>query len=153
MKKKCIRCFLSQLKLFSERLLHLKVSLLLIYVFTLNVSATSHFKNAKLYLTDMDNTLKLTHREGMQQMKVTGIVSDSQTKEPLPGVNVIVIGTTTGAVTDLDGKYNISVPSPDAVLEFSFIGYSSQKIEVGGKNVIDISLSADIKNLDEIVVV
>jgi TonB-dependent starch-binding outer membrane protein SusC len=154
MKKNCLRCFLSQLKLFSEKLLHMKVSLLLICVFTLNVSATSHFKNAKLYLTVKDNTLmKLTHRDGMQQMKVTGIVSDSQTKEPLPGVNISVVGTTLGAVTDLDGKYSINVPSPDAVLEFSFIGYNSQKIEVGGKNVIDISLSADIKNLDEVIVV
>jgi hypothetical protein len=89
----------------------------------------------------------------MQQLTVKGTVTDATSQEPLPGVNIVVEGTTTGAVTDIDGKYSIDVPGPDAVLNFSFVGYNIEKVVVSGRKEINISLRAEIKNLDEVVVV
>lgn len=88
-----------------------------------------------------------------QQRKVTGVVKDANTGEPLPGVNVLVEGTTLGVVTDIDGKYSLDLNNPDAVLNFSFVGYLTEKISTEGKTVIDIVLVPEIKSLDEVVVV
>src|SRR5690606_14969643 len=82
---------------------------------------------------------------------ITGTVTD-EANSPLPGVNIIAKGTTTGTTTDLDGKYSLSVPA-DAILSFSYIGFISQEHEVGNRNVIDIQLVADVKSLSEVVVV
>ena len=87
-----------------------------------------------------------------QQNTVTGTVTDAG-GSPLPGVNVVEVGTTNGAVTDLDGKYTIALSSEDAVLSFSFIGYLTEEIEVGGQTSIDVTLVEDILALDEVVVV
>ncbi len=145
---------MSQLKLSSKKLLLTKVSLLLVFVFTLNVFATTRLNNAELYPKVKGRTLtESTPIDGIQQIVVTGIVKDSQSQEPIPGVNVVLVGTTSGTVTDLDGKYSIPVPSVESVLEFSFVGYVSQKIGIGGRTVIDLSLIADVKSLEEIVVV
>ena len=88
-----------------------------------------------------------------QVTTVTGTVSSSDTKETLPGTSIVVKGTTTGTVTDIDGKYSISVPSSTAILVFSFIGYLTQEVEVGNRNVIDIVLDPDKVTLEEIVVI
>ena len=72
-----------------------------------------------------------------QGTKVTGTVTDAN-GNPLPGVNIVEVGTTNGAVTDLDGKYSITVSSEDAVLSFSFIGYLTEEVEVGGQANIEI---------------
>ena len=66
----------------------------------------------------------------MQQQLVTGKVTDSQTGEALPGVNVVVKGTTTGVITDSNGKYSIAVPDQNAVLVASFIGYTTMESPV-----------------------
>ncbi len=87
-----------------------------------------------------------------QQNTVTGTVTDAG-GSPLPGVNVVEVGTTNGAVTDLDGKYTIALSSEDAVLSFSFIGYLTEEIEVGGQTSIDVTLVEDILALDEVVVI
>jgi Ca-activated chloride channel homolog len=71
----------------------------------------------------------------------------------LPGVNVMIKGTSNGTVTDVDGKYNIKVPDEKCVLVFSFIGYKAQEIEVLGKNVVNVTLKEETKQLDEVVVV
>lgn len=89
----------------------------------------------------------------VQQLTVKGMVTDGTTQEPIPGVNIIIEGTTNGAVTNIDGKYSIDIPNPDAVLNFSYVGYNSEKIAVGGRKVIDVTLIPDIKKLDEVVVV
>lgn len=84
-------------------------------------------------------------------IEVTGVVKD-ETEFPLPGVTVIEKGTTNGTVTDLDGKYTLTVQD-GASLVYSFVGYVSQTIEVGGRNYIDVFLQDDVGDLDEIVVV
>lgn len=88
----------------------------------------------------------------VQERTITGTVTASEDGSPLPGVNVILIGTSTGTVTDGQGKYEIKVPATGAKLAFSFIGYVSQEISVGTKTVIDVSMSADTKALHEVVV-
>lgn len=102
----------------------------------------------------MNNLLVITPSQGSVQVQtVTGVVKDAQTGEPLPGVNVIVEGTTIGVVTDFDGKYSIDVNTPNAVLNFSYIGYLSQRVETSGNNTVNVSLETDVKNLEEVVVV
>ncbi len=86
-----------------------------------------------------------------QQRTVTGTVT-SEELGALPGVNIVIQGTTSGAVTDVDGNYTLSVPGPDAILVFSFIGYTTQAITVGSQTTIDVLLEPDVTSLDEIVV-
>lgn len=88
-----------------------------------------------------------------QEVTVTGTVTSSEDGASLPGVNVLVKGTNRGTTTDADGKYAIQVPGDDAVLVFSFIGYTSQEITVASKSTIDVALVADIQQLGEVVVV
>lgn len=85
------------------------------------------------------------------QNTVTGQVTDSN-DEALPGVNVLVAGTTTGAITDIDGNYQIRVPD-DAALIFSFVGYDSKEVTVGNRSVVNIVLEESISSLEEVVVV
>ena len=87
------------------------------------------------------------------QIAVTGKIIDSDTKEGIPGVNISIKGTTTGTVTDLDGKYTLNVPNQDAILVVSFIGYTTQEITVGSQKEINVSLAPDIAALDEVVVI
>tara|TARA_R110002096_G_C14654152_1_gene726765 strand:- start:4168 stop:7254 length:3087 start_codon:yes stop_codon:yes gene_type:complete len=82
---------------------------------------------------------------------VSGVISDIN--GPLPGVNIIVKGTTKGAATDFDGNYLIEIDNSNAVLVFSSIGYFSQEISVNGKDVINVVLVEDAQSLDEIVVI
>ena len=70
----------------------------------------------------------------------------------LPGVSIIIKGTTSGTITDFDGKYTIDAAS-DATLVFSYIGYSAQEVEVGGRSVVEVTMAPDFQQLDEIVVV
>jgi TonB-linked SusC/RagA family outer membrane protein len=87
-----------------------------------------------------------------QQKSVTGKVSDS-TGAPLPGVSVVLKGTTTGVITDMDGKYTISKVPENATLQFSFVGMKTQEIPVGTKTNIDVLLLEDAIGLDEVVAV
>jgi len=87
------------------------------------------------------------------QEVVRGQVSDAQTGELLPGVNVIVQGTDTGAATDLDGRFELTVDSLDETLIFSYIGYHSQEVSIDGRETIDIELQPAAIAGDEIVVV
>jgi TonB-linked SusC/RagA family outer membrane protein len=87
-----------------------------------------------------------------QNSVVSGRVTSSEDASPLPGVNVVLKGTTVGTATDADGKYSISVPSSGGVLVFSFIGLESKEEEIGGRSVIDISLALDVTQLSEVVV-
>ena len=82
---------------------------------------------------------------------VTGVVS-TETGEPMPGVTVLVAGSTIGTVTNLDGHYSLTVPE-GATLVFSFIGYDAQSIAVGDRSVIDVTLVEGLSALDEVVVV
>ncbi len=89
----------------------------------------------------------------IQGVTITGKVSESDTNEGLPGANVIVKGTSTGTVTDLDGNYSIEVPDGNASIVFSSVGYTTAEVVVGNRSTIDIILNVDVTSLDEIVVV
>ncbi len=86
------------------------------------------------------------------QNTVTGKVIDGNTNEALPGVSVLVKGTTRGVITDLDGNYSIEA-SPTEVLQFSFVGYVTEEMLVGNQTVIDIILIPDLIDLSEVVVI
>jgi Outer membrane cobalamin receptor protein len=86
-----------------------------------------------------------------QSHAVTGVVTDAS-GEPMIGVNITAVGTTNGTITDLDGHYSLSV-SDNAKLQFSFIGYIPQVVNVGNQTKINVKLVEDAKNLDEVVVI
>lgn len=86
-----------------------------------------------------------------QTITVSGVVMGSD-GEPLMGVNVVEKGTTNGTITDLDGKYTLNV-GPNAVLQFSYIGYVSNDIAVNGQRTVNVTMKEDSQNLDEVVVV
>ncbi len=86
------------------------------------------------------------------QHEVTGTVTSSEDGLPLPGVNVIVQGTTTGSITAANGTYSLDVPAGDVSLQFSFIGYEIQVIPVGSATVIDAVLNPSAYEMDEVVV-
>ena len=83
---------------------------------------------------------------------VSGVVTDEQS-QPIPGVNVLVKGTTNGTTTNVDGKFTLDVPDENSVLVFSFIGYASQEVTLGGQTNLNIVLAQDIQSLQEVVVV
>ena len=84
---------------------------------------------------------------------VKGTVIDEKTKSTLIGVSVVVEGTKVGTVTDVNGNFSIEAPSSNSVLIFSYIGYSAKKVNVSGQTNLNVILSEDTKNLDEVVVV
>jgi hypothetical protein len=71
----------------------------------------------------------------------------------MPGVNIQVKGTSTGAISDINGKYTLNVTDMNVTLVFSFIGYVTQELPVNGRTIIDVSLSEELLGLDEVVVV
>ncbi|MBK6265230.1 SusC/RagA family TonB-linked outer membrane protein [Marivirga sp. S37H4] len=87
-----------------------------------------------------------------QDRTVSGKVTDANTGEGLPGVNVLLKGTGTGVNTDLDGNYKISVPSDGGTLVFSFIGMTKQEVNVGARSVVDIQMVTDVQQLSEVIV-
>jgi TonB-dependent starch-binding outer membrane protein SusC len=88
-----------------------------------------------------------------QGQVVTGVVTDKETSESIPGVNIVIQGTTTGVITDLDGNFKIEINDPSAVLAFSSIGYLTEVVTVGEQTEINVGLIPDIQSLDEVVVV
>ncbi|ELR71357.1 TonB-dependent receptor [Fulvivirga imtechensis AK7] len=87
-----------------------------------------------------------------QERTVSGKVTSLDDGSSLPGVNVILKGTSTGTVTDVDGNYSLRVPSDGGTLIFSFVGLSTQEVEVGSRSVIDVQMATDVKQLSEVVV-
>ena len=92
------------------------------------------------------------HLSQAQERVVKGKITDAEEGSGIPGVNVILKGTSAGTVTDGSGEYTISVPSAGGTLVFSFIGYRSQEVEVGTRDIIDVNLSPDVTELSEVVV-
>lgn len=88
-----------------------------------------------------------------QGREVTGTVLDATLKDPLPGVTVLIKGTTRGTTTDLDGKFAITVQPGDQSLVFSFVGFTAQEVAIGNQSVINIQLAEDIQSLQEAVVI
>lgn len=86
-----------------------------------------------------------------QERTVSGTVNDD-TGAPIPGVNVLVKGTTIGTSTDADGKYSLGVSGGDAVLVFSFIGFTTQEVPIGTRTLVDVSMAPDVQTLSELVI-
>ena len=90
----------------------------------------------------------------LQQKVVSGTITDAATGEPMPGVNIVIKGTNIGVLTDVNGKFSIAPSDPDnAILVFSFIGYGTKEIPIAGKSIIDAALNAEIKGLEEVIVI
>ncbi|GAA4296684.1 SusC/RagA family TonB-linked outer membrane protein [Nibribacter koreensis] len=87
-----------------------------------------------------------------QDQKVSGRVLSAADGTPVIGASVVVKGTTNGTNTDVDGNYTLSIPSPNATLVISFIGYTTQEVAVNGRTSLNISLKADVQALQEVVV-
>jgi TonB-linked SusC/RagA family outer membrane protein len=87
-----------------------------------------------------------------QGRTVTGKITSSEDGSPLPGVNVVLKGTTEGTVTDAEGSYTMNVPQTGGTLVFSFIGLVSQEIEVGSRAVVDVQMEQDVQQLTEVVI-
>ena len=111
-------------------------------------------RNANINYVFENNYITLS--KGIQEIKqnkkkVTGVVIDAK-GEPIIGANVVEIGTSNGIITDVDGNYSLEV-GDGATLQFSFIGYLSQSVNVKGKTVLNITMQEDTQALDEVVVV
>ncbi len=87
-----------------------------------------------------------------QQLRVSGTVTDASDGTPMPGVNVVIRGTTLGALTSSDGKYTLDLTDPNSVLVFSFIGYNTVEQPVSGRSVVNVTLSAATTELEEVIV-
>lgn len=83
---------------------------------------------------------------------VSGKATDAQ-GQPLPGVTIVVKGTTTGTITDADGNYNLTNVPPDATLVFSFVGMKTREIEVVGKSIINITMQEETVGIEEVVAI
>lgn len=91
--------------------------------------------------------------ESSQTRVISGKVISMEDDEPLPGVNVLIKGSSQGTITDMNGEYQLQVPSEGITLVFSFVGFTSEEIIADAQTVINVTLVPDVKSLEEIVVV
>ena len=135
-------------------IMELKIALLIIVTGVSTTMAVPGYSRVIDNNSANDVFLNIEIKSEIQQNSISGTVTDALTKEPMPGVNVIIKGTTIGTLTGVDGRYIVpSTDSNSAILVFSFIGYSTKEVSVSGKLVIDLVLEAAMTGLDEVVVV
>lgn len=115
-----------------------------------DVRRKSSFQVARIYLFLLLMVLASTASSYAQNL-IKGVVVDAA-DIPLPGVSVLVKGTTTGTTTDLDGRYSINVPK-NGILVFTYIGMSKQEVKTSGKRTVNVVLQEDVSVLNEVVVV
>lgn len=113
--------------------------------------------NTEIKYAVRDRQILLVNEEAetslaLQQKRVTGTVVDKD-QQPVPGANVVVKGTQIGAITEADGKFTLDVPASGGTLVISFIGYTSQEVEIGNNTVVNVTLQTESLSLDEVVVV
>ncbi|MDQ1296042.1 MAG: hypothetical protein QG611_20, partial [Bacteroidota bacterium] len=125
-------------------IIELKITILVVLVSISNIYAND---------PDESDLTTIVSINGQQQLKVSGIITESATGEAMPGVNIQIEGTTIGSISDINGAYSINLPDKNSVLIFTFIGYTLQRVEPGGRSTINISMLPDITNLDEVVVI
>ena len=87
-----------------------------------------------------------------QTRQITGTVTSAEDGTPLPGVQIVVVGSTIGAITNVDGNYSIEVPETATTLQFSFVGLTTQAIDIEGRSVINVVMEEDLQALGEIIV-
>jgi len=88
-----------------------------------------------------------------QTTRITGTITASEDGMPLPGVSIVVKGTTVGGASDVNGKYDLNVPANAEVLTISFIGYVTQDVAIAGRTIIDVVMESESKQIEEVVVV
>ncbi|HYG20524.1 MAG TPA: SusC/RagA family TonB-linked outer membrane protein, partial [Ohtaekwangia sp.] len=88
-----------------------------------------------------------------QTKKISGTVKDESTGETLPGVSVVLKGTTTGSITDMNGAYSLEVPEGESTVVFSFVGYAQAEVVVTNQTTVDVALKTDVLTFDEVVIV
>jgi len=87
-----------------------------------------------------------------QSRQVTGTVTSAEDGSTLPGVQIVVVGTTFGTITDVDGNYTINVPEGATALQFTFVGMETQEVEIAGRSVVNVALTEDLQALGEVIV-
>lgn len=107
-------------------------------------------KNLKIILMVLG--LVITQFSFAQEISLTGKVTDQDTGEPLPGVTVVLKGTTSGTISDFDGNYTLKVSKGDTLL-FSYIGYKASQLVVGDATTLNVALRVDTEQLGEVVVI
>jgi TonB-linked SusC/RagA family outer membrane protein len=125
------------------------------YYFFLQIVRKKITNNNKAYLGLLIGVFLLCSVGSFAQSKlnISGVVSDGEIGGPLPGATILVKGTTNGATTDFDGKFNLNGVSGNATLVFSYIGYKTLEVPVNNRTVINVTLNEDVNQLDEIVIV
>ncbi|WP_020527028.1 SusC/RagA family TonB-linked outer membrane protein [Flexithrix dorotheae] len=98
------------------------------------------------------NSKNLLAQQSANPIKISGQVTSEEDGDPLPGVSILIKGTNTGTTTNLDGNFTLSAPE-NSTLQFSFIGFQTQEVELGSKTNLNIALVPDMEQLDEVVVV
>ncbi|WP_158858362.1 SusC/RagA family TonB-linked outer membrane protein [Lunatibacter salilacus] len=113
----------------------------------------NYLPKTTLFLLGLALLLALPLTMQAQTREVTGTVISGEDNLTLPGVSVLVKGTTRGGVTDIDGNYRVSLQPGDNILVFSFVGFSPFEREVGNQTTIDVTLMPDMQSLSEVIVV
>jgi len=117
-------------------------------------STKKHDQGSRLKLLLLGFILLMTSGTALaQQVTVRGKVTDASSMEPIPGTNVVVKGTTTGTITNVDGEFILTVPSPNATLVVSFIGYASVEMPLQGRSRLEIALKPAVTELAEVVAI
>ncbi|MGE5393540.1 MAG: TonB-dependent receptor [Candidatus Saccharibacteria bacterium] len=117
------------------------------------------FKNTNITYEVMDRHILITSKGTatsavtQDATRVRGKVTSEVDRQSLPGVSVIVKGTTVGVITDAEGNYSINVPQGGKVLVFSFIGMAPKEVTIGDQSVINVSLAENVVSVDEVVVI
>lgn len=95
----------------------------------------------------------LAFGQAIAQNKLTGTVTDAGSGEPLIGVSIMVEGTTTGTISDIEGNYSLELPSSPTSILFSYIGYKTLEVEVAQQTILEVAMEVDAAQLEEVVVV
>jgi TonB-dependent starch-binding outer membrane protein SusC len=109
--------------------------------------------HGQLVIMNMNESEEIYEQYDIVQEIVTGRVVDAQTGEALPGVNIVIEGTTTGTTTNVDGEFELNVQGLDETLVFTYIGYETHILNIDGRTEINVTLSLDVISGDELVVV
>ena len=117
------------------------------------------FQNTNMTFEVLDRHILVTSQgvspsDGTQNvMKVSGTVTSSGDQQPIPGVTVMVKGTTVGVTTDINGKYNLTIPDGTTTLVFSFIGMATQEAQIENQSVINVTMMENVVGLDEVIAI